>query len=427
MATRFKTDGATTRGVDGLTGGRVRKSASADITIPAVGIDDVDRALFGLFDKEIGLQVVEGDESRKVPVIFAAGERWALQKRTKAFRDVNNSLILPLVTIVRTSIRQSVETDVTGRGTNQATGELIIKRKIDKSSDRALQSLTNRLFLRHQLNVAVDSTSADSDQPYTSRTIGSLTKDTIVQSGGLLVGDSTSNVTETLSVPQPQFCTAVYDITLWAQHVQHMNQMVERIVASMLPQAQSWKLDTPKGYWFIAHVDSDEFAADNNFDDMALTERTIKTKFTITVPMYVLAPDVPGGRVNVKRRVSSPDISFDVGTIDVGQLVTPDLLLGSDDPTLSLMTRHSDRRDKRDDGSDRLDRHGNETVNSTDPALKSVPRGTLGHRYKKFVYLNDKGERVVKYERVRVTNKYTGESTMSRFDLDGVLIAITDE
>src|SRR5579864_9385413 len=118
MPTRFNAQNfsRTRLGQNPLPSGYQGKSAPKQLTIPPVGIDDVDSALFKLLDKEIGFTVGgDGADMRKVPVIFAAGEKWALNKRMRALKDRNGALILPLITCVRTNIMQAIDADIAGR------------------------------------------------------------------------------------------------------------------------------------------------------------------------------------------------------------------------------------------------------------------------------------------------------------------------
>ena len=84
MATRFNTRSKQRFNTPGLPSGYDGQTSST-LTIPPFGIEDIDSALFNLFDKEISFQVSTSDKNReevkKVPVIFAAGEKWALAKR----------------------------------------------------------------------------------------------------------------------------------------------------------------------------------------------------------------------------------------------------------------------------------------------------------------------------------------------------------
>ena len=287
MATRFNNQGRPKLGVANLPTGYEGVSAPNDLTIPSVGIEDADVALFNLFDKEIGLSVSSSDHNRlelkKVPVIFSSAEKWALSKRQRGFRDQSNSLILPLVTVVRTTIQQLSNEDIAGRGINQQTGEIHVQRRLDKS-DRGYQGLINKLLVNHQTNLAMSPETADTDQLSTERSLGSLVDDPTVREGGLLLAERRNDVYETLVVPAPQFFTAIYEVTIWAQYVFQMMQILEQLIASFLPQGNAWRVDTRKGYWFVATVDGNVYNAENNFEDMSQEERLIKYRFTVKLP-----------------------------------------------------------------------------------------------------------------------------------------------
>lgn len=427
MTTRFNAQSKSNHGVAGLPSGYQARPTD-DIVIPPVGIEDVDKALFNLFNEEIPLVVgVEGQETKRVPVVFFAGEKWALNKRLKALKDRNGTIILPLITAVRTSISQDPTHDIAGRGINQQTGEIVIHRRLDKS-DRAYQGLINRLLLNHQKNAAVPAGAGDDGQLTTLRSIGDLADDPVVQQGGLMVPDRKSNVYETIVIPAPQFFTAQYEVTFWTQYTAHMNQMIEAMIASKLPQGSCWKLDTPKGYWFIASIDADTFTADLNSDDYSAEERLIRYKFVIKVPGYILASAVPGSPVPIRRYVSSPSISFSTGLptdVESGDSGADDPFLGADDPTLPLDPegRKPRRRDQRQVNATPL-----LTDPAGDPATKSLPRGTSAPQFKKVTGYDKNGKLVTRLYRVKNVNRFTGETVLAPgAGLEGLTIVVTDD
>ena len=174
MPTRYRTTSKAVFGQQPLPSGYENINSSPDLHIPSCGVEDVDTALFNLFDKEIAPEYGGQNSSSiaKVPVIFAAGEKWAMLKNGRPIRDRNNTLILPLITIMRTEINQSISEDVVGRGINQQTGEIVVTRRLDKS-DRNYQSLINKIFLTNQKNVAVRPTDSQVEgQITTERKIG---------------------------------------------------------------------------------------------------------------------------------------------------------------------------------------------------------------------------------------------------------------
>jgi hypothetical protein len=404
-----------------------------DVVVPAVGIEDVDRALFKLFNEEIRFIVSgNGVDQKRVPVVFFAGEKWALNKRLKALKDRNNTLILPLITAVRTTLTQDPALDITGRGINQQTGEIVINRRLDKS-DRAYQGLINRLMLRNQANLAVTPSEVEPGQLSTLGEIGDLEDDPTVQQGGLLLPNRQKNVYETIVIPAPQFFTAKYDVTLWSQYTGHMNQMLEAMISSFLPQGNSWRLDTPQGYWFMASVDGNQYTADTNTDDYSQEERLIRYKLVINVPGYILASGTPGAPVPVRRYISSPTISFQVstgGSESIGNDSIDDPFLGADDPTLPLTSGDdgpNTRSDQRMINRTRLYPDSQE-INPEDPALRSYPRGTHPARYKKVTGIDGRGKKVVRLVRVRNINGSTGETVLvPDQDLLGLTIVLVED
>ena len=97
--------------------------------LPSCGIEDLDRAVFDLFDSVLPMYYVSKGNTERIPVIYATGERAVLIKKHKPLRDTAGALILPLISIARTGISQ----DPPGYGIVSSQDEIIIKKRI--SSD----------------------------------------------------------------------------------------------------------------------------------------------------------------------------------------------------------------------------------------------------------------------------------------------------
>jgi hypothetical protein len=425
MAHRYATGSKTAFGQAPLPSG-YDADASSTYNVPPVGLEDADRALFRLFDREIPLQTKSAEGIRKVPIIFAGAEKWAMIKRGKSLADKSGALIVPLIAVIRTSVAQSPSEDIAGRGINQQMGELVVRRQLS-GRDRNYQSLINRLFLTGQPNVAVP-TSEEVGQLTTLGEVGDRTGEGVVQDGAYLSGDRTRNVWETIVVPAPQFYTSTYEVTIWVQYMQQMNQIIEQLMSSFLPQGNAWRLETDAGYWFVATVEGNLYSADTNFDDMSSDERLIKHTFTIKVPSYVLASRTPGAPVPVRRYLSSPKISFEVAVSsseasEEGTVTDP--FLGADDPTLpSSIARNRRRPDQREDGATRLYPDG---LSPEDPALGSLPRGRVPARYRKISGIASDGTTVTRYARVKQVNVHSGEVVYGSTDLGGMVITTVED
>ena len=282
---------------------------SLDFTIPPVGIEDIDFALHRLFDKTIGfntfmVNAAKGPQNVKKPyVIFATGERFALAKKLKPPRDKNKVLILPAISIRRTAIEQAPD-DITGRGMNQYTGVITIKRKL-APEDRDYQNLVNKQGLKNLQNVL-------SGLPTSTRPTGDDKGLLEVVQGGLLENRlSANNIYEIITIPQPQFFTAKYEVVFWTSYTQHMTYLIQTYMTSFLPQFRGHKLETDKGYWFLANTE-DSFSNGENIDQFEGEERLIKYTFNINVKGYLLAAQYPTNAVPVRRWISCPNIVFEV-------------------------------------------------------------------------------------------------------------------
>lgn len=284
---------------------------SLDFTIPPCGIQDIDLALYKLFKDTIGFKVTQiqtqaGPQNINKPqVIFATGERFALAKKLQPPKDKQGILMLPAISIRRTSIEQSLD-DLNSRGINQFTGNIIIKRKL-APEDRDLQNLLNKSGFQNTQGIL-------SNMPETERDTGECKDTEEIRQGGLLDGVAllnSNNIYEIISIPQPQFFTAKYEVIFWTSYTQHMIYMLETLMSSFLPQSKAFKLTTDKGYWFIAYVE-DSFSNGENIDDFNEEERIIRYTISISVKGYLLVPQHGTNEIPVRRWLSCPNIVFDV-------------------------------------------------------------------------------------------------------------------
>lgn len=270
-----------------------------EFSIPSCGIKDVDEAVHALFDTQINFRpwsFTTGNQSevvnvKKPFVIFATGERFAMAKRLKPFRDRNGALLLPAVSIKRTGIEQE-SSDV-------FHGEMTVKRQLSAQADRGFQEAINAYALS-------GATSGDQRVVGTnSFRLGKLLDPAVA------VSKNTPHIWEIITVPFPQFFTAKYEVVFWTAYTAHMNYMLETFLSSQIGPGKSFRLQAPtSSYWFHGLVDS-ALSSGDNFDDISDAERTIKYTITLSVRGFVLAPQGPGHRVPFRRYISAPNVSFE--------------------------------------------------------------------------------------------------------------------
>ena len=284
MSTRFKVKPFKTRG--GISTGLEGVDIPENFDMPSCGIEDVDRAMFDLFNKDLPFYYeLEGDMKR-IPCVFAGGERAMILRRKEPLRDRQGALILPLVSIMRSGIDQETE-----KGIGPGEGTLTIRKKI-APEDRIYKRLANQEGLRNQSNTLASATNTNLD-----------------------LGLRAKNIYEIITIPSPRFFKATYEITFWAQYLQQMNDIIEAFISSYnIDIARSFKIETEKGYWFVATVDSG-LNDSTNFDGYADDERIIKTSITMSVTGYIINPKFPGAPSVFRRYVSAPKVQFETTTV----------------------------------------------------------------------------------------------------------------
>ena len=289
-----------------------------DFSIPPCGIEDVDRAIFNLFDKTLILEVQINEKSTKVPVVFASGERFALTRRRQPLRDRNGALILPVVAIRRKSIEVSPTLGNYGTAISpRDQGYYAIRRKLSKE-DRDYQKIINKLRIKNQENVASRGNFGSNEIfPGNRAKPGALASRRnrnnlsfqINDTGNLLEKRLGDNIFEIITIPYPEFFLADYEVTFWTQYTIHMNQLLEVMMANFNGQDIAYQLTSDSGYEFTAFVQPSLTSGDN-FDNFTDDERIIRYSFDIKVPAYLIAPDQPGLPSPFRKFLSAPQIEF---------------------------------------------------------------------------------------------------------------------
>ena len=70
-------------------------------------IENIDTAMYKFVEEQMNLHVQTSTGFKKVPVIMSSAERSVLSKKDSRVRDSEGSLIMPVITIERTSMVKS--------------------------------------------------------------------------------------------------------------------------------------------------------------------------------------------------------------------------------------------------------------------------------------------------------------------------------
>jgi len=302
----------------------------ADFFLPQSGIEDIDRAVFNLFDKILNFEVTVNNQTTHVPVVFATGERFALTRRRQPIRDSNNALILPIISVYRQSIDH--DPGLGGFGTPISFRDqpnYVVKKRLS-SEDRSYQQLINKLKISNQKNVAASANFSSRDvypgnvaSPGTVATRRGKGGSSIVQTPKALLDKNLGdNIFEIITVPYPKFFLLSYEVTFWTQYTSQMNQLLETFMSSFPGQGHDFLVKSDKGYEYVVFVNS-PLSTGDNFSEFSNDERIIRYTFGLKVPGYILANQQPGLTLPWRKYLSAPVVEFGYNQIS-SQVVKPE-------------------------------------------------------------------------------------------------------
>lgn len=230
-----------------------------EIDIAPSSLEDVDQATYNWLNEQLDVKTTTNKGFRKVPVQWVAGEKSYQMKNNPNLRDSSGALIMPMITLERTSVVK----DPVRKGTAYAAlpnrndnkgGALTVARRIkqDKTGNFAnakAKQRTGKLNFRTRKEEKV--------------------------------------VYETISVPMPIYVEVTYNISLRAEYQQQMNDMVQPFITET--GGTNYLTVQHNNHSYEAFFESD-FSLENTVTDMQ-GERTYQS----SIQLRVLAPIIGDG------------------------------------------------------------------------------------------------------------------------------------
>tara|TARA_Y100000034_G_C6853813_1_gene387685 strand:- start:352 stop:1272 length:921 start_codon:yes stop_codon:yes gene_type:complete len=230
-------------------------------------LEIIDTALFEYIDNELDIHTKTNKGWKKSPVIWVSAERSFQIKNDKKLRDSNGNLILPLVTVERTSVTK----DPAFKGVFQA------HQPQGKGLKRTVVAAARRINQEKTSNFA----NADA-----KRLSGDITR-----TDGIGLNQSNSRkenkkiVTQTIMMPLPNYITIMYSVVLKAEYLQQINDMVQPFITKT-GNINNFFIKKD-GHKFEGFMQND-FSQNNNVSNLGEEERTYETKLDIKILGYLM-------------------------------------------------------------------------------------------------------------------------------------------
>ena len=219
-------------------------------------IENIDTAVYNFIDKQMNIFSHSNEGFKKVPVIMASSERANLSKRGEGVRDDDGTLVLPLITIERTSISKNPSEKGTVWGNIPPTSKL-------KGG-----SIPMARYI-------VQDKTANFKNAHAKKRRGQLNFPEPIQ----------KTVYRTVSIPIPVYITVMYSITVRTDYQQQMNDIIVPFMTR--PGGINYIVISDESKRYEAFVQQD-FGHENNISDFSNEERKFETKFEIKVLGYLI-------------------------------------------------------------------------------------------------------------------------------------------
>lgn len=233
-----------------------------DLNFAPSTLETIDYAMYDFMNEDLSLQTTTNAGKKQVPIVWASAERSFQMKDNAAFRDDEGQIILPVITMERTSVVKNLDTRGAYYGDmfpiqtqKEKGGSLVIARRIkqDKTSNFA---------------------NADANRRYNNKVAPKF------------VRKATDKVVyETVSIPPIVYADVTYKVLLRTEYQQQMNDLIQPFITK--PGTINSFLINRDGHKYEAFIQGD-YATTNNLSNMENEERIFQTEIQIRVLGYLV-------------------------------------------------------------------------------------------------------------------------------------------
>jgi len=261
-----------------------------EIELAPSTLETIDGAMMKFINEDLNLSITRNDGFEKVPVLWVSAERAYQIKHNKDLRDLEETLVLPLITVNRASVVKEADF----RGTVFANlypepgargGTITLARTINQKKTAEFQN-------------------AYANRKYgTNKDVTSKMKNTNKRNMS-----AQRVVYETITMPLPVWVKATYEITLRTEYQQQMNTLITPFF-TIAGNSRMPKRIENEGHAYETFIDG-SFSNNSNKADIGMTQRNYETSINIEVLGYLVGEGENQEKPKIVRRESPVEFKF---------------------------------------------------------------------------------------------------------------------
>ena len=253
-------------------------------------LETIDGAMLRFIDEDLNLSTVTNEGFKKVPVLWVTAERAYQIKNNKDLRDKEETLILPLITVNRSSVTK----EPNFRGTIFANlypvddargGTITVARQINQKKTAEFQNAAANRKYGPDRNVASKMLNTNKRNMSPAKT-----------------------VYETITIPLPTWVKVQYEITVRTEYQQQLNELIRPFLTVPGNSRMPRRIEN-EGHYYEVFIDGG-FSNNSNKASLGMEQRNYETTIGIEVLGYLIGEGENQEKPKIVRRENAVEVKI---------------------------------------------------------------------------------------------------------------------
>jgi len=252
-------------------------------------LETIDGAMLRFIDEDLNLSTTTNEGFKKVPVLWVTAERSYQLKHNKDLRDSEETFILPLISVNRSSVtkepnfRGTVYANLYPNADAKGGTTVTIARHMNPKKTAEFQNAYANRKLGPDKKIPTENYNTNKRNMSTQRT-----------------------VYETITIPLPVWVKVMYEITVRTEYQQQLNEMI-RPFLTVPGNSRMPKRIENEGHYYEVFIDGN-LANNANKANLGMAQRNYETTINIEVLGYLIGEGENQEKPKIVRRENAVEV-----------------------------------------------------------------------------------------------------------------------